>query len=175
MDIALSVRNARALARRASSIMLWSERWSPMAMAAIAGFGGPRLDPARIPAAGSHALQRPVKQRGRLQDAVADAKRRLPDPIRWASPTPERVLPDLRTRLSLTLLQRWVDPDVVLSARKAAITRNASGNHTHGGPFVETRVDGLRQAARHARASMAAMMTGSSCRLARRRLRKRPG
>lgn len=125
-------------------------------LAAIPGFGGPRLDPVHIPAAKSHALQRLTKQRGRMQDAVANAKRRLLDLIRWASPTLERVLPDLRTRLSLALLQRWVDPDVVLAARKAAITRfidrNASGNHPHGGPFVETLVDGLRQAARDARA-----------------------
>jgi transposase len=125
-------------------------------LAAIPGFGGPRLDPVHIPAPKSHALQRLTKQRGRMQDAFADARRRLLDLIRWASPTLERILPDLRTRLSLALLQRWVDPDAVLRARKAVIARfiarNASGNHPHSGPFVDALVDGLRQAARDARA-----------------------
>jgi transposase len=125
-------------------------------LAAIPGFGGPRLDPVHIPAPKSHALQRLTKQRGRMQDAVADAKRRLLDLVRWASPTLERVLPDFRTRLSLALLQRWVDPEAVLTARKSAIARfianNASGNHPHSGPFVDTLVDGLRHAARDARA-----------------------
>jgi transposase len=125
-------------------------------LAAIPGFGGPRLDPVHIPAPKSHALQRLTKQRGRMQDAIANAKRRLLDLIRWASPTLERVLPDLRTRLSLALLQRWLNPNVVLAARKVTIARfiarNASGNHPHSGPFVEALVDGLRQAARDARA-----------------------
>lgn len=125
-------------------------------LAAIPGFGGPRLDPVHIPAPKSHALQRLTKQRGRMQDAIADARRRLLDLIRWASPTLERVLPDLRTRLSLALLQRWVDPDAVLAARKTVIARciarNASGNHPHSGPFVDALVDGLRQAGRDARA-----------------------
>jgi transposase len=125
-------------------------------LAAIPGFGGPRLDPVHIPAPKSHAPQRLTKQRGRFQDIVADAKRRLLDLIRWASPTLERVLPDLRTRLSLALLRRWVDPAAVLAARKSAIARfianNASGNHPHGGPFVDALVEGLRQAAREARA-----------------------
>jgi transposase len=66
------------------------------------------------------------------------------------------VLPDARTRLSLALLQRWLDPDAVLAARKSTIARfiarNASGNHPHSGPFVDALVDGLRQAARDARA-----------------------
>lgn len=125
-------------------------------LAAIPGFGGPRLDPVHIPVPRSHALQRLTKQRGRMQDAVAGAKRRLLDLVRWASPTLERVLPDFRTRLALALLQRWVDPDAVLTARRCALVRfiasNASGNHPHGGPFVDTLVDGLRQAARDARA-----------------------
>jgi transposase len=125
-------------------------------LAAIPGFGGPRLDPVHIPAPKSHALQRLTKQRGRMQDTIADARRRLLDLIRWASPTLERVLPDLGTRLSLALLQRWVDPDAVLRARKTVIARfiarNASGNHPHSGPFVDALVDGLRQAARDARA-----------------------
>ena len=123
-------------------------------LAAIPGFGGPRLDPVHIPAPKSHALRRLTKQRGRMQDAVASAKRRLLDLTRWASPTLERVLPDFRTRLSLALLGRWVDPEVVLAARKSTIARfiasNASGNHPHGGPFVDTLVDGLRRAARDA-------------------------
>lgn len=124
-------------------------------LAAIPGFGGPRLDLVHIPAPRSHALQRLTKQRGRMQDAVADAKRRLLDLVRWASPSLERVLPDLRTRLSLALLQRWLDPGVVLAARPSAIAgfiaRHASGNHPHSGPFVDTLVEGLRQAARDAR------------------------
>jgi transposase len=125
-------------------------------LAAIPGFGGPHLDQVHIPGARSHALQRLTKQRGRLQDSIADAKRRLIDLIRWASPALERVLPDLRTRLSLALLQRWFDPEAVLAARRSTIARfiarHASGNHPHSGPFVDALVDGLRQAAREARA-----------------------
>ncbi len=103
-------------------------------LAAIPGFGGPRLDPVHIPAPRSHALQRLTKQRGRMQDAVADAKRRLLDLVRWASPTLERVLPDFRTRLALALLQRWVDPDAVLAARKSAIARFIIAVHRGSGP-----------------------------------------
>jgi transposase len=125
-------------------------------LAAIPGFGGPRLDPVHIPAAKSHALQRLTKQRGRLRDDLSAAKRRLLDLIRWASPELERVLPDLATRLSLALLQRWLDPDAVCSARRATlrtfIAKHASGNHPHIGPFVETLIDGLRHAAHQARA-----------------------
>lgn len=117
-------------------------------------FGGPRFDPVHIPAPKSHALQRLTKQRGRFQDAVAAAKRRLLDLVRWASPGLERVLPDLRTRLSLALLKRWFDPAEVLKARRSTLTRfigaNANGNHPHSGPFVETLVDGLKRAARDA-------------------------
>lgn len=124
-------------------------------LAAIPGFGGPELDPLHIPAPKSHALQRLTKQRSRFQDAIAAAKRRLLDLIRWASPALERVLPDLGTRLSMALLQRWVDPAAVLKARKstlsAFIARHASGNHPHSGPFVGALVEGLRQAARAAR------------------------
>lgn len=124
-------------------------------LAAIPGFGGPRLDPVHIPAPKSHALQRLTKQRGRFQDAIAAAKRRLLDLVRWASPMLERVLPDFGTRLSLALLRHWVDPEVVLKARKSTvlrfIARHASGNHPHSGPFVDALVDGLRQAARGAR------------------------
>jgi transposase len=124
-------------------------------LAAIPSFGGPELDPLHIPAPKSHALQRLTKQRGRFQDAIAAAKRRLLDLIRWASPALERVLPDLGTRLAMALLQRWMDPEAVLKARKSTlvsfIARNASGNHPHSGPFVDALVEGLRQAAREAR------------------------
>lgn len=117
-------------------------------------FGGPRLDPVHIPTPRSHALQRLTKQRGRFRDAVAAAKRRLLDLVRWASPGLERVLPDLRTRLSLALLRRWLDPAAVLRARRSTLTRfigaNANGNHPHSGPFVDALVDGLRRAARDA-------------------------
>ena len=119
-------------------------------------FGGPRLDPVHIPAPRSHALQRLTKQRGRFQDVVADAKRRLLDLIRWASPSLEAVLPDPRTRLSLALLRSRFDPAAVLKARRSTLARfigrNASGNHPHSGPFVETLVDGLKRAARDAQA-----------------------
>jgi len=117
-------------------------------------FGGPRFDPVHIPAPKSHALQRLTKQRSRFQDAVAGAKRRLLDLVRWASPGLEAVLPDLRTRLSLALLQSWVDPAAVLKARRSTLARfvgqNASGNHPHSGPFVDALVDGLKRAARDA-------------------------
>ena len=124
-------------------------------LAAIPGFGGPRLDPVHVPAPKSHALQRLTKQRGRFQDAIAAAKRRLIGLVRWASPALERVLPDLGTRLSMALLQRWIDPEVVLEACKTTvmrfIARHASGNHPHSGPFVDALVEGLRQSAREAR------------------------
>lgn len=124
-------------------------------LAAIPGFGGPVLDALHIPAPRNHALQRLTKQRSRFQDAIAAAKRRLLDLIRWASPALERILPDLGTRLSVALLQRWVDPEATLKARKTTlatfIARHASGNHPHSGPFVDALVDGLRQAARTAR------------------------
>lgn len=114
-------------------------------------FGGPRFDPVHIPAPKSHALQRLTKQRSRFQDTVAGAKRRLLDLVRWASPGLEAVLPDLRTRLSLALLQNWVDPAAVLKARRSTLVgfigRNASGNHPHSGPFVDALVDGLKRAA----------------------------
>ncbi|MBP7002309.1 ATP-binding protein [Amaricoccus sp.] len=123
-------------------------------LAAMPLFGGPGLDPVHIPAPMSHALQRFTKQRARFQDVVAGAKRRLLDLVRWASPSLEAVLPDLRTRLSLALLKSWFDPHAVLKARRSTlarfIARNASGNHPHSGPFVETLVDGLKRAARDA-------------------------
>jgi transposase len=114
-------------------------------------FGGPRFDPVHIPAPKSHALQRLTKQRSRFQDAVAGAKRRLLDLVRWASPGLEAVLPDLRTRLSLALLRTWFDPAAVLKARRSTLAsfigRNASGNHPHSGAFVDALVDGLKRAA----------------------------
>jgi transposase len=119
-------------------------------LAAIPSFGGPRLDPVHIPAARSHALQRLTKQRGRFKDDISAAKRRLLDLIRWASPHLEQILPDLGTRLSLSLLRKWLDPETVLKARRATlrkfIAEHASGNHPHTGPFVETLVEGLRHA-----------------------------
>lgn len=124
-------------------------------LAAIPSFGGPRFDPVHIPTPKSHALQRLTKQRGRFQDTVAGAKRRLLDLVRWASPAIERVLPDLRTRLSLALLQHWLDPDAVLTVRRSTLARfiakHASGNHPHTGPFVDALIDGLRDAAQQAR------------------------
>jgi transposase len=123
-------------------------------LAAMPRFGGPGFDPVHIPAAKSHALQRLTKQRGRYQDAVAGATRRLLDLVRWASPGLEAVLPELRTRLSLALLRSWFDPAAVVKARRSTLTRfiarSASGNHPHSGPFVETLVDGLKRAARDA-------------------------
>lgn len=124
-------------------------------LAAIPGFGGPRLDTVHIPAPKNHALQRLTKQRGRFQDAIAASKRRLLDLVRWASPVLERILPDFGTCLSVAILQRWIDPEAVLKARKSTIARfiaqNASGNHPHTGPFVDALIDGLCQAAREAR------------------------
>jgi transposase len=123
-------------------------------LAALPSFGGPRLDPVHIPTARSHALQRLTKQRSRLQDDIADAKRRLLDLVRWASPRLEGALPDFATRLSLALLQRWVDPAAVLKARPTSLAKyiaaNASGNHPHSGPFVDQLVERLREAALHA-------------------------
>jgi len=82
-------------------------------------------------------------------------KRQLLNLIRRASPALERALPDLGTRLSMALLQRRVDPEAVLKARKASIAsfiaRHASGNHPHSGPFVDALVEVLRQAACEAR------------------------
>lgn len=125
-------------------------------LAAIPGFGGPRLDPVHIPAAGSHALQRLTKQRARFTDDIASAKRRLIDLIRWASPDLERVLPDMGTRQSLALLRRWLNPEAVLTARRTTlrkfIAEHACGNHPHSGPFVENLIEGLRRAGQNARA-----------------------
>lgn len=66
-------------------------------LAAMPHFGGRGFDPVHIPSPKGHALQRLTKQRARFQDAVAGAKRRLLDPVRWASPGLKAVLPELRT------------------------------------------------------------------------------
>ena len=112
----------------------------------------PGFDPVHIPTPKSHALQRLTKQRSRLLDLVASGKRRLLDLLRWAAPSLETVLPDLRTRLALALLRAWFDPNAVLAARRSTLVRfigrHASGNHPHGGPIVEALVDGLKTAAR---------------------------
>ncbi|MCH4023390.1 MAG: IS110 family transposase [Acetobacter sp.] len=123
-------------------------------LAAIPSFGGPRLDPVHIPDPRSHALQRLTKQRSRFQNEIADARRRLLDLIRWASPRLEAVLPDLGTRLSLALLQKWFHPSDVLKARRTTLAKyvaaHAGGNHPRSGPFVETLITGLREAAQYA-------------------------
>ena len=123
-------------------------------LASIPSFGGPHLDTLHIPTARSHALQRLTKQRGRFKDDISAAKRHLLDLVRWASPGLERVLPDLGTRLSLSLLHRWLDPEAILRARRPTlrkfIAKHASGNHPHSGPFVEKLIDGLQQAGRQA-------------------------
>lgn len=92
-------------------------------LAAMPSFGGPRLDPVHIPDPRSHALERPTKQRSRFQNEIADARRRLLDLIRWASPKLEAVLPDLGTRLSLALLRKWFQPSDVLKARHATLAK----------------------------------------------------
>ena len=120
-------------------------------LGAMPGFGSVALDPVFVPSAKQHALQRLTKQRHRLDGLVCSGKRRLIDLTRWACPALEAVLPDLRTNLSLALLERYLDPHEVLRVRRATLVRfvgeNASGNHPHSGPFVETLVDGLRAAA----------------------------
>ena len=92
-------------------------------LAAIPGFGGPRLDPVHIPAAHGHALQRLTKQRGRFKDDVSAAKRRLLDLIRWASPGLEQILPDLGTNLSLALLRHGLNPATVLKTRRPTLRK----------------------------------------------------
>ncbi len=113
-----------------------------------------------------HFLPLPEKKIGALDQAAPlqgwelpgefATLRRLLDLTRWPSPPLEQVLPDLGTRLSLALLQRSLDPETVLKAGRSALRKSiaahASGNHPHSGPFVETLIDGLRQAARQARA-----------------------
>ena len=71
--------------------------------------------------------------------------------MRWACPTLEAVLPDLRTNLALAVLHDLLDPAYVIKARRTALLRfvakHASGNHPHSGPFAEALVDGLKAAA----------------------------
>lgn len=116
------------------------------------GFGSVALDPVYVPSAEQHALQRLTKQRHRLDTLVCAGKRRLIDLMRWACPAIEAVLPDVRTNLSLALLDRYLNPHEVLRVRRATLVRfvgeNASGNHPHSGPVVEALVDGLRAAAK---------------------------
>ena len=61
--------------------------------------------------------------------------------MRWACPTLEAVLPDLRTNLALAVLHDLLDPAYVIKARRTALLRfvakHASGNHPHSGPFAE--------------------------------------
>lgn len=68
----------------------------------------------------------------------------------------EKILPDIGTHLSLSLLRHWLDPKAVLTARRPTlrkfIAEHASGNHPHSGPFVEKLVEGLRQAAQQVQA-----------------------
>lgn len=123
-------------------------------LAAMPGFGGRGFDAIHIATPQGHALQRLTKQRRRLQDDLSAAKRRLIDLVRWAAPEMEAALPDMQTRLALALMQSWFDPGALLSARRAQLRRfiaaNASGNHPHTGPFVETLIDNLRAAAKAA-------------------------
>jgi hypothetical protein len=120
-------------------------------LAAMPSYGGATLDPIHIPSPKGHALQRLTKQRGRYQELVSSAKRRLLDLIRWAAPALEAALPDVRTRLSLALLREWFDPVAVRDARRSRLARfigqHANGNHPHSGPAVETVVDRLKAAA----------------------------
>lgn len=121
-------------------------------LGALPGFGGARLDPVFVPSPEQHALRRLTKQRERFEATACAGKRRLLDLIRWACPALEAVLPDLRTKLSLAILGAYLDPRRVLAARRATLARfigaHASGNHPHGGPFVDRLADGLRAAAR---------------------------
>lgn len=125
-------------------------------LAAMPGFGGRGFDAIHIPSPQGHALQRLTKQRRRLQDDLSAGKRRLIDLVRWAAPELEAALPDMQTRLALAIMREWFDPAVLLSARRTRLRRfiaaNASGNHPHTGPFVETLIDDLRDAAKAARA-----------------------
>lgn len=121
-------------------------------LGAMPGFGGPGFDPVHIPSPAHHALQRLTKQRHRYQDLVCASRRRLLDLIRWACPALEPILPDTVTRLTLALLAEYFQPHTVLKTRcdklRRFIRANASGNHPHSGPFVDTLVESLKVAAR---------------------------
>ena len=121
-------------------------------LGAMPAFGGLGVEPVHIPSPAHHALQRLTKQRHRYQELVCASRRRLLDLIRWACPALEPVLPDTVTRLALALLDEYFDPNHVSKTRRDTLRRfvrdNASGNHPHGGPFVEQLVESLKSAAR---------------------------
>ena len=125
-------------------------------LGAMPNFGGRNFDKVHIPGRGHHALQRLTKQRHRYQELISASRRRLLDLIRWACPDLEPVLPDTTTRLTLALLSEYFNPETLLKTRRSTLRRfvrdNASGNHPHSGPFVETLIDGLKDAARKTRA-----------------------
>ena len=103
-------------------------------LAAMPGFGEPRLDPVHsrrqkpcAPAA--HEAARPLSEPHRRQQASPDRNR----PLGVADPR-----------------ARAARPEDAPCPGVAA--RHPSGNHPRSGPFVDALVDGLRQAARTARA-----------------------
>lgn len=120
-------------------------------LGAIPLFGHAPTEAVYVPGPERHALQRLTHQRERLDDDATAIKRRLLDLIRWACPAIEPVLPDLRTRLALAILHDLFDPAQVTKARRATllrfISRHASGNHPHEGPFADALVTGLKAAA----------------------------
>ena len=74
-------------------------------------FGGPRLDPASIPARKSHALQRLTKQRGRFKDDIVGSQ----TPFARSGPMGlaellEHILPDMGTLLSSSAAPPWARP-----------------------------------------------------------------
>lgn len=121
-------------------------------LGAMPNFGARHFDPVHIPSPAHHALQRLTKQRHRYQELICASRRRLLDLIRWAFPALEPVLPDTITRLTLAILSVYFDPHKVLKARRDTLRRflrdNASGNHPHSGPFIETLITSLKGAAR---------------------------
>ena len=122
-------------------------------LAAMPNFGARHFDPIHIPSPAHHALQRLTKQRHRYQELICASRRRLLDLIRWACPALEPVLPDTTTRLTLAILSVYFDPHKVLKTRCDTLRRflrdNASGNHPHSGPFIETLVTSLKDTARN--------------------------
>ena len=120
-------------------------------LGAIPLFGDAPTDPVFVPSAEQHALQRLTRQRERLEDELTSIKRRLLDLVRWACPTLEAVLPDLRTNLALAVLHDLLDPACIIKVRRTALLRfvakHASGNHPHSGAFAEALVDGLKATA----------------------------
>jgi hypothetical protein len=104
-----------------------------------------------VPTPDQHALQRLTKQRGRYQDLICSARRRVLDLMRWASPALEPVLPDTTTQLTLAILGELFDPHKVIAMRRDVLARflarHSSGNHPKSGPFIDDLVDGLKTAA----------------------------